>query len=157
GSTNTKYAMFDLEDMHGIMRSIVWPEDFARSCHFVEADRILAVRGVIDKRPGSEEANLIINELIPLEDLANRYTKSVRFSVDEQKQGIKGLEQLYEIVRGYPGKCEVQIVLCLADESRVVCQCDGLKIEPSPEMRTRVTDLLGAGHLRLVAGATTAP
>jgi DNA polymerase-3 subunit alpha len=157
GSTNTKYAMFDLEDMHGIMRSIIWPEDFARSGHFVEADRILAVRGVIDKRPGSEEANLIINELIPLEDLANRYTKSVRFSIDEQKHGIKGLEQLYEIVRGYPGKCDVQVVLCLADESRVVCQCDGLKIEPSPEMRTRVTDLLGPGHLRLVAGATTAP
>ena len=30
GSTNTKYAMFDLEDMDGIVRCIVWPEEFAR-------------------------------------------------------------------------------------------------------------------------------
>ena len=33
----------------------------------------LGVIGVIDKRPGSEEANLIVNELIKLDDLSARY------------------------------------------------------------------------------------
>src|SRR5690606_17197899 len=27
GSTNTKYVMFDLEDLDGIVRCIVWPEE----------------------------------------------------------------------------------------------------------------------------------
>ena len=57
GSTNTKYAMFDLEDMDGIMRCIIWPEEFANYGHLVAADAILVVRGAIDRRPGSEEAN----------------------------------------------------------------------------------------------------
>ena len=52
-----QYAMFDLEDIDGMMRCIVWPEDFANYGHLIKADAILVVRGVIDKRPGSEEAN----------------------------------------------------------------------------------------------------
>ena len=151
GSTNTKYAMWDLEDTSGIMRCILWPEDFAKHGHLVEADSILAVRGVVDKRPGSEEANFIVNELIPLEQLEQRFTRGVQFRVDEQQHGIKGLEALYEILRGYPGKCEVQLVLALADGARVVCQCDGVRVELNGEMRARVNDLLGAGHLRFLA------
>ena len=42
----------------------------------IKADAIVVIRGAIDKRPGSEEANLIVNEMIPLEDLAARYTRA---------------------------------------------------------------------------------
>ena len=55
GSTHTKYAMCDLEDLDGIVRCILWPEQFAEFGQLVEADAILAVRGAIDRRPGSEE------------------------------------------------------------------------------------------------------
>jgi len=151
GSTATKYAMWDLEDSEGIMRCILWPEDFARFGHLVEADRILAVRGAIDKRPGSEEANFIVNELIPLEDLSQRFTRGIVIRVDGQRHREKGLEALYEILRGYPGKCELQLVLCLEDQSRVVCQCDNLRIDLNPELRRRVDELLGPGHVRCIA------
>ena len=30
GWTNTKYVMFNLEDMDGVLRCIVWPEEFAQ-------------------------------------------------------------------------------------------------------------------------------
>ena len=55
GSTNTKYAMWDLEDTSGIMRCILWPEDFAKHGHLVEADSILAVRGVVDNGPAARK------------------------------------------------------------------------------------------------------
>ena len=90
GSTHTKYAMFDLEDMDGMMRCIVWPEDFANFGHLVEADAILAVRGAVDRRPGSEESNLIVNELIPLEDLAQRFTRGIVIRVDGQQPRAEG-------------------------------------------------------------------
>ncbi|MCE9531224.1 MAG: DNA polymerase III subunit alpha, partial [Planctomycetes bacterium] len=152
GSTHTKYAMFDLEDMTGIMRSIIWPEDFARFAHLVEADKILVVRGTVDKRPGSEEANLIINELIPLEEVAQRFTKGMIVRLDEQEQGLQRLDQLHEILRGYPGKCELQLMLCLEDKTRVLCHCDGMRVELSAELRQRVGDLLGPGHIKLIGG-----
>ncbi len=44
GSEHTKYAMWDLEDLEGITRCIMWPEQFAEFGELVKADAILAVR-----------------------------------------------------------------------------------------------------------------
>jgi DNA polymerase-3 subunit alpha len=151
GQTNTKYAMFDLEDTSGIIRSILWPEDFARFGHLVEADAILVVRGTIDKRPGSDEANLIVNELIPLDELDGRFTKGVVIRLDETRHTQRHVEQLYEVLRGYPGACALQLVFYLADGSKLACDCDSLRVELNSEMRGRVDDLLGPGNFRLVA------
>jgi DNA polymerase-3 subunit alpha len=151
GSTNTKYAMFDLEDTTGLLRSIIFPDGFAKYGEIIKPDAIVAVRGVIDKRPGSEEANLIVNEVIPLADLASRYTRGVSIRLDEEPHGQRGLEQLYEILRGYPGNCELELVLILADGSRVTCACDGMHVELTAEMRRRIEDLLGPGSLRPIA------
>lgn len=51
GSVHTKYAMWDLEDLDGITRCILWPEQFATCGQRTVADAILAVRGKIDRRP----------------------------------------------------------------------------------------------------------
>ncbi len=69
GTTNTRYAMFDLEDMDGTVRCIIWPEQFAQFGELVKADAILAIRGVVERRAGSDEANIIVNELLPFDDL----------------------------------------------------------------------------------------
>ena len=151
GQTNTKYAMWDLEDMAGIMRCILWPEDFAKHGHLVEADRIVVVRGAIDKRPGSEDANLIVNELLPLETLQQRFTKGIRLHVDETRHGERGLQGLYEILRGYPGECEVQLVLTLADRSRVVCGSSSIvRVAFDAEMQRRVREFLGDDCFKVI-------
>ncbi len=146
----TRYAMFDLEDAEGTIRCILWPEPFQRFGELVQADAVLAVVGVIDKR-GGDEANLIVNELIPLEELASRRTKSVVLRIHEKIHGIEHLERLYEILRGYPGACEVQLVVSLADGTQVKCQCQRPRVEVTPELRARVEELLGAENVRFIS------
>ncbi len=68
GSTHTRYGMFDLEDMDGLVRSICWPEDFARLGDFIQPDAVILVAGAIDRRAGSEETNLIVNDALPVAD-----------------------------------------------------------------------------------------
>ena len=68
----------------------------------------------------------------------------------EESHGLPKLEQLHEILRGYPGNCELQLLLCLADGRRVACKCDRLRFAVSPEMRGRVDELLGPGHFLLL-------
>ena len=146
----SRYAMFDLEDTAGIMRCILWPEQFAQFGELVQPDAVRAVLGVIDKRPGSEEANFIVNELLTLEELQKNYTGGIRVRLIEETHGQHGLEQLYEILRGYPGSCTVHLVLDLANGWRVPCNCDSLRVEINPEMRRRVEDLLGADNFQTV-------
>jgi DNA polymerase III subunit alpha len=155
GSTHTRYAMFDLEDMHGAMRCILWPEEFANHGQLVEADATLVVRGAVDRRPGSEEANLVVNELIPLAELPTRFTRGMMVRVNEAQHSARGLEELFEVLRGYPGNCELQLVLCLNDGSRVFMKSDKVRVELNAEMRSRVDALLGPGNVKLVAAPPT--
>ncbi|MGD9126672.1 MAG: DNA polymerase III subunit alpha, partial [Planctomycetia bacterium] len=149
----SKYGMFDLEDHDGIMRCICWPEQFAEIGELVQPDAILIVRGAIDKRPGSEEANLIVNDLITLDDAPSRLTQGIAIRVIEKEHGQEGLEKLYEVLRGYPGNCPLQLHLCLEDGRSVACSCKKLRLDITPEMRHRVEDLLGPGHIRMMAAA----
>jgi DNA polymerase-3 subunit alpha len=151
GSTHTRYAMFDLEDMNGAMRCILWPEEFANHGHLVEADATLVVRGAVDRRPGSEEANVVVNELIPLAELPTRFTRGMMIRVNEAQHAERGLLDLFEILRGYPGNCELQLVVCLADGCRVFMKSDKVRVELNAEMRSRIDALLGPGNVKLIA------
>ncbi|MDA7977473.1 MAG: DNA polymerase III subunit alpha [Pirellulales bacterium] len=150
GQVNTKYAMFDLEDMAGVMRCIIWPEQFAQYGEMVKPEAILLIRGSIDKRPGTDDANLIVNELIPIESLAERYTRGVQINLDETTAPPEKVRRLHEILRGYPGDCEVRFSLKLTDGACVTMKCDRFKLALNAEMRARVDQLLGPGGLTLI-------
>ena len=151
GSTATKYANFDLEDIQGMIRCILWPNDFEKFGEMIQPDAVVVIRGVIDRRGGGDDVNLICNELIPIEQIDAKYTHGVQVRVNEDIHGEKGLTQVREIMRGYPGQCEVQLMLCLEDGSRVQLKSGNLQVDLSPEMRTRIEDLLGPGHFRLLS------
>jgi DNA polymerase-3 subunit alpha len=146
----SRYAMFDLEDTEGMIRCIVWPDQFVNYEELIQPDAIVVIRGAIDKRPGSEEANVIVNEMIPLGDLASRCTRGVKIRILEDAHASVKLEQLREILRGYPGNCSLELVLSLADGRRVECACGGMRLAVTPEMRARVDQLLGPGNCRLL-------
>jgi len=152
----TRYATFDLEDTAGTIRCILWPDQLVNYAHLIERDKIVVARGTVDKRPGSDEANLIVSELIALEDLAARYTRGVAVRISEEGHGQQKLEQLHEILRGYPGNCELQLLIYLTDGSRVCCACDELRVAVDEEMRSRVDQLLGPGNFRLLTAAANA-
>jgi DNA polymerase-3 subunit alpha len=153
GSTHTKYAMWDLEDLEGIVRCIIWPEQFAQFSEMVKADAILAMRATVDRRPGGEDVNLIIQELIPLEALSLRFTSGVLIRMREDAHGLDALAKLREITRGYPGNKPLRLRLELADGGCVTLDCTKNGVTIDPELRRRVEDLLGQGNFRLVGAA----
>jgi DNA polymerase-3 subunit alpha len=153
GSDHTKYAMWDLEDLDGIVRCICWPEQFAEFGELVKADAILAMRATIDRRPGSDDVNLIISELIPLDQLSARFTSGVVIRVREDTHSVDVLSALREIVRGYPGSKPLRLRLELADGGYVVLECAKSGVTIDAELRRRVDELLGPGNFRLVGAA----
>jgi DNA polymerase-3 subunit alpha len=153
GSTNTKYAMWDLEDLEGIMRCIMWPEQFAEFGEQVKSDAIVAIKGAVDRRPGAEEVNLIVNELIPIADLPARYTSGISIRVREEEHGVAALEKLCEILRGYPGTKPVKMHLALADGSSLAFDCPKYSVAIDPELRRRVEDLLGEANFKFIPTA----
>jgi DNA polymerase-3 subunit alpha len=144
--------MWDLEDLEGIVRCIMWPEQFAEFGEMVKPDAIVAVKGAIDRRPGAEEINLIVNELIPLDELSSRFSNAVMIRVREDVHGADTLTPLREIVRGYPGSKPLRLRLDLAEGGNVLLECKS-SVAIDPELRRRVEELLGEGSFRIMGGA----
>ena len=145
GQVHTKYAMWDLEDLDGIMRCILWPEQFAEVGHLVTGDAILCVTGKVDRRPGAEEVNLIVDKLMPLEEMPKHFSSGMIIRVKEEEHGEHGLKQLREIVRGYPGKKRLRLRLDLAEGGQVWIDSSG-SVELNQELNDRIDQLLGPGN-----------
>ncbi|MEM8912876.1 MAG: OB-fold nucleic acid binding domain-containing protein, partial [Planctomycetota bacterium] len=146
----SKYANFDLEDMQGSVRCILWPRGFAEWGDRVQADAVVLAKGKCDRRGGGDEVNLIIDELIPIDDLDTRYTHGIRIRMDEVHHDTDTVSKIREIVRGYPGSKELSFSLSLADGETVHMKSDKYRVDITPELRGRIDDLLGSGHYKLL-------
>jgi len=148
GSTHTRYAMFDLEDMEGLVRVICWPEDYARLGELIEAERIVLVAGTVDRRAGSEETNLIANEIVPLDEATRLPVRSVTVRIDEGHHDTSTLESLAELTRRHAGSVPLRLVLRLADGRRVLMEADGRPVDWSASLLEGLTAMLGSGGVR---------
>ncbi|MBU6275000.1 MAG: DNA polymerase III subunit alpha [Planctomycetes bacterium] len=148
GSVHTRYAMFDLEDMEGLVRTICWPEEFARVGERIRPDEVVIVTGSIDRRAGSDETNLIVNDLIPVAAVWSRPVSSVTVRFDESRHGSDLLDRLATVVRRHPGAVPLRLVIELADGRRVVVDCDRHAVAWSEALHADLVALLGPGAVR---------
>lgn len=135
--------------MQGAIRCILWPRGFVDQGEHVTPDNVVLAKGKIDRR-GGDEANLIIDELIPLTSLDTRYTHGMRIRLDEADHDATTVSRLREILRGYPGKQDLLFSLQLNEGEVVHLKSDKYKVEVNQEMRSRIDDLLGPGHYKLM-------
>jgi DNA polymerase-3 subunit alpha len=145
-----RYAVFELEDMSDTIRCLLWPEAFAKYGELLRPEAIVVLRGAIERRIDSEETNLIVQEVIPFDNLAVRSASRVIISLHERQHGAAKLELLHELLRNHPGSCELELMLYLADGLCVACRCDGFRVAPTPEMQSQVEELLGPGNCNMV-------
>lgn len=145
---SSRYGMFDLEDLEGAVRCILWPRGFEEQGHNVVADAVVLIRGAVDKQ--GEEVNLLVNEIFPIAEAEAKFTSGLRVHLDSTKHNEDSLGKVREILRGYPGHREVVFSVRIDDGSTVQVRAPKHKVEILPELRTRLDDLLGPNSHRLV-------
>ncbi|MCA9073747.1 MAG: DNA polymerase III subunit alpha, partial [Planctomycetaceae bacterium] len=106
---NSKYVNFDLEDAHGVVRCIMWPDDFALHGEKVVADAICVIEARLDKR--SREPNLIINKFSTLEEAERKYTKQVAVKFRRGFHTDEDMRRVRDILARHPGGTPVAIVI----------------------------------------------
>lgn len=106
---HSRYVNFDLEDDKGVVRCIMWPDDYAREGELVEQEAIVLVKGRIDAR--GREPNVICNKLYTLEAAAKDFTKQVLLKLRRGYHSEEDLLRVKNILAEFPGKTPVALAV----------------------------------------------
>jgi len=111
---HTRYANFDFEDSTGIVRCIIWPEDYARSEDKVFSEAICVIRGRVDRR--GREPNVIVNQLLTMEEAEKQFTRTLAIKFQRGFHSTDDVQRAKEVLGRFPGQTSVVLIVDSVDE-----------------------------------------
>ncbi len=112
---HSKYVNFDLEDSTGVVRCIMWPDDYATHGEKIKKDAIILIRGRIDAR--SREPNVIINKLLTLEQAEKEFTRQILIKFRRGFHSETDMQRVRDLLLRHPGKTPVVLVIDTWEET----------------------------------------
>ncbi len=153
---HTKYANFDFEDSTGIVRCIIWPEDYARDGEKVKKDTIAIIKGRVDRR--GREPNVIVNQLLTLEDAEKQFTRHLAIKFRRGVHSDHDVARTREILGKYPGKTSVVVFVESLDSENpngkllyTMMPPSELKVTCNNELTDALTAVLGRDNFKFQA------
>jgi len=147
---NEKMAFLTLEDLEGTVEVLIFPKVFPQVATYLKANAVVLVRGRLSLR--EDQPKIIANDLVPIEEVRQKYTASV--SVDLFTAGLeeKTLKHLREILSRFPGDVPVKFNFTTPDkeEMQLVVGKD-LSIMVNDEVISEIEKLVGTGAVSLKA------
>ena len=145
-----RMAVFTLEDAHGGIEVVVFPEPFAKFGQVIDNGQMIAVRGKFER--DEESSRLQATELFQLDSLRERLSKSVRIRMNGGCTREK-LEALWELLAANQGDRPVAIELEVERGGRMLrVSADVMsqvRVKPSAQLLSAVEQLCGAGSVTL--------
>ena len=106
---NSRYANFDFEDASGIVRCIIWPDDFAKYEDMMKPEMICLLQGRIDRR--GREPNVIVNRLMTLDQADREFTTQVAIKFQRGLHTEQDMQRVRSIINRHPGETDVVLVI----------------------------------------------
>jgi helix-hairpin-helix protein/OB-fold nucleic acid binding protein/DNA polymerase III alpha subunit/LAGLIDADG DNA endonuclease family protein len=151
---HTKYVNFDIEDPTGLVRCIMWPEDYARLGEKVQPEAVVFVKGKVDRR--GRDPNVIVNQLLTVDEADKQFTTQIAINFQRGLHGERELLRTREILQRYPGKTDVVLIVDSADPQTpdshlrfVVNTPNQMKVSCSADLQTELTNVIGRAHFQL--------
>ena len=155
---HTRYANFDLEDAAGVIRCIMWPEDYARLGDRLEPETICFVKGKVDRT--RREPNLIVNQLLSIEEAEKEFTSVVAIKFQRGLHTEDDMRQVHDILRLFPGQTEVRVVVDSTNQEDpntrlryTMSTPSDLRVSCSAKLRAELGHVLGEEHFRFHAAS----
>ncbi|MFM9961069.1 MAG: DNA polymerase III subunit alpha [Planctomycetaceae bacterium] len=152
---HSKYVNFDLEDPTGIVRCIMWPEDFARLGDKVVPEAVVFLKGKVDRR--SREPNVIVNQLLTIEEAEKNFTTQIAINFKRGLHGEREMTRTKQILENHPGKTDVILIVDSPDPNDprqhfrfVLSTPNALKVSCNADLQSALHTLLGREHIQLI-------
>jgi DNA polymerase-3 subunit alpha len=128
-----------IEDVTGGVETVVFNSTYDRARELCTTDRILIVKGRIDRKEG--ETKLVALELAAFEAVPEM--REVRLRIDATKARAGTIKELAQLIRDFPGESPVYADLITSTGKKVYAFGPQFKVQPAPDFYAEVKMLLG--------------
>ena len=137
-----KMGIVTLEDLHGSIEVILWPEIYAEVESIILAEEPILVRGEVDS--DGNLPKVIAKEVFPLIQAKQRFQGRVMIHFRTLGLEKETLLAVKEILATNKGNNDTRLHFIFPDnKERVVTVSDDLRIQPSDEVIEQIQSLLG--------------
>jgi DNA polymerase-3 subunit alpha len=143
------YAQGRLEDMHGAVDVVVFPEAYKRLQEKLKVEVPMLVKAGVRVEEGANP-KLTIAELTPLEEAKPKLARSLRIRIQLDKATEDTVDALYSLCTERKGEAKVLLDVERAGDFMVVMEPERYTVTPDHAFIARVESLCGRGSVRVV-------
>jgi len=144
-----RMAVFTLEDSHGGIEVLCFPDTFQKCGALIESGTMVLVRGKLEK--DDENARVLATEIAPIEAVRERIAREVAIRVKAGDRDV--FQALGEVFSRHRGDRRVSLELELpAEARRLRIKADissQIRVHPSPALIAEVERIVGHGAVSL--------
>jgi DNA polymerase-3 subunit alpha len=143
-----RMCVFMLDDAHGSIEVVVFPEAFKQFGHLAEAGNTVCVAGRFER--DDESARILASEIVPIEMVRERLARSVAIRLSMPPHGRATFEKLFDVLAHHKGDRRVAFVIHEQERHiRVTADVSGIRVRPSERLVSEVEKICGAGSVSL--------
>jgi DNA polymerase-3 subunit alpha len=142
-----RMAVFTVEDAHGGVEVIAFPEAYQRAASLIETGTLVLVRGKLER--DDESVRVLAAEIAPLEAVHERLAREVKITIRQPAGAV--VQALLEIVSRHRGDRRLSFEI-ETDAPRLRVSLDvtaQIRVRPSPTLIAEVEQVVGRGAVSL--------
>ncbi|MHC4697403.1 MAG: DNA polymerase III subunit alpha [Planctomycetota bacterium] len=139
-NANKRMGIVTLEDLHGKVEAVVFPDDLVKYRPLITPDRIVFLEGSVDRK--REEPSIRVTRVVAAEDAVAAFAKALIVEVN----AATPVDRLTDLVRTHRGECPVYLNVEACDRLVAQIECHpSLTAACKPEFLGGMEQLLGRG------------
>jgi DNA polymerase-3 subunit alpha len=135
-------AFVELEDIHGSVEVVVFTKIYTQTSGFLLIDTPVFVQGEVQKN--EKFVKILAESIVPIEKAEESWTASVHMTLDAGRADQRTLNDLLQVLRNYPGKCEGFIHVVIPGKTETIIELpQQMHLRAGTSLTNEVNRLLG--------------
>jgi DNA polymerase III subunit alpha len=148
--TDRLMGVFTLNDPHGSVEVVAFPDAYQKASGLVQNDRMVLVRGRLER--DDETTRVLASEIVPLESVRQQIARCLLIRLAVPPHGRDTFQALAELLADHRGDRRVAFELELSAHRpplKVVADAVQLRVRPSNRLIEEIERVCGAGSVTL--------
>ena len=146
-----RMAVIMLEDPHGSVEVVVFPEAYGKCASVLDAGAMVVVKGKVEL--DEETIRMMANEVLPIETMRQKMSRELSIKLTSPPHGRQTFEALADLFARHRGDRRVVLELELRDQQPPLRLraplAAAVRVRPSEQLATEVERICGAGTVVL--------